>query len=132
MHNVGQRLPNFFLAGVPKSGSTSLHRYLQQHPDVYMSPIKEPHYFADEVRLENFGDDFRRRAEPMQQVLRDYLAGPMTTGCSAGPVSEWPDYVRLFRHASVEKAVGEASVCYLWSQTAARNIAARIPDAKML
>jgi hypothetical protein len=35
-------LPNFFVVGAPKSGSTSLDHYLNQHPQIYMSPIKEP------------------------------------------------------------------------------------------
>jgi len=36
------RTPNFFIAGAAKSGTTSLARYLEEHPQVYMSPIKEP------------------------------------------------------------------------------------------
>jgi hypothetical protein len=47
-------LPNFFIAGAPKSGTTSLYHYLGQHPEIYMSPIKEPNYFASEIRLERF------------------------------------------------------------------------------
>ena len=46
--------PNFFLVGAPKAGTTSLYAYLDQHPDVYMSPLKEPNFFADELRLESF------------------------------------------------------------------------------
>jgi hypothetical protein len=38
-------LPTFILAGVEKSGSTSLYRYLQQHPGIYMAPVKEPDFF---------------------------------------------------------------------------------------
>lgn len=40
------RLPNFLIVGVPKAGTTSLYYWLNQHPDIYMSPIKEPHYFS--------------------------------------------------------------------------------------
>ncbi len=43
---IDPTLPNFFIVGAPKAGSTSLYYYLGQHPDVYMSPIKEPNYFA--------------------------------------------------------------------------------------
>ena len=132
MQGMQGRLPNFFLAGVPKSGSTSLYRYLEQHPQIFMSPIKEPHFFADEVRIENFDGLYQSRAEPMVAVLREFLDGPMTSHCSAGPVSDWADYCKLFRHAADETAVGEASVCYLWSRTAARNIASRVPDARFL
>ena len=41
--------PNFFLIGAPRAGTTSLARYLSQHPAVFMSPIKEPCFFAPEV-----------------------------------------------------------------------------------
>jgi hypothetical protein len=43
-------LPNFLLIGAGKSGTTSLWRYLKQHPEVYMSPIKGPNFFAFEGR----------------------------------------------------------------------------------
>ncbi len=39
-------MPNFLIIGVMKSGTTSLHYYLKQHPQVYMSPVKEPNFFA--------------------------------------------------------------------------------------
>jgi len=38
--------PNFFIVGAPKAGTTSLHNYLKEIPQIFMSPIKEPHYFA--------------------------------------------------------------------------------------
>ncbi len=40
-------LPNFFIVGAAKSGTTSLYHYLDQHPDIFMSKVKEPHYFVD-------------------------------------------------------------------------------------
>jgi Sulfotransferase domain len=39
-------LPNFLIIGAAKAGTTSLYHYLRQHPDVYMSPVKEPAYYA--------------------------------------------------------------------------------------
>jgi len=39
-------MPNFFIVGAAKAGTTSLYSYLRRHPDVYMSPIKEPHWFS--------------------------------------------------------------------------------------
>jgi hypothetical protein len=39
------RLPNFFIIGAPKCGTTSLSKWLAGHPEVYFSPIKEPHFF---------------------------------------------------------------------------------------
>lgn len=67
-----------------------------------------------------------------QRELRNYLDGPMRERRFGGMVSDWEDYTRLFRRVQGEKAIGEASVGYLWSATAARNIHAKIPDARIL
>ena len=49
--------PNFFILGAPKCGTTSLHNYLNQHPDIYMSYKKEPHYFCyNEINFNGPGD----------------------------------------------------------------------------
>lgn len=40
-------LPNFFIIGAAKCGTTSLHHYLDQHPDISMSRIKEPGVFSE-------------------------------------------------------------------------------------
>ncbi len=41
--------PNLFLVGAPKCGTSALHDYLAQHPDVFMSDPKEPHYFCTDL-----------------------------------------------------------------------------------
>jgi hypothetical protein len=107
--------PNFFVVGAPKAGTTSLYNYLDQHREIYMSPVKEPNYFADEIRHENFTDEMRR------------MDGP-----TGGPIAAWADYTRLFQNVNGEKAIGEASVCYLWSKTAPANIAAKCPEARIV
>jgi len=125
-------VPNFFIAGVPKAGTTSLYHYLDQHPQIYMSPIKEPAYFSLELRLDNFGADMEEQTRRDMPALREYLDGPMTVKRFGGPVTEWEDYLRLYRGVRDEIAIGEATVCYLWSATAPRRIAERVPDAKIL
>ncbi len=47
-----QRLPNFFIIGAAKSGTTTLHDLLRQHQEVYVPGIKEPMFFN---REEHFG-----------------------------------------------------------------------------
>jgi hypothetical protein len=126
------KLPNFFIVGAPKAGTTSLYAYLDQHPQIYMSPLKEPHYFADEFHLENFGDEARTRAERQMRALQDYLNGDMREKRFGGFVLTWEDYSKLFRNVVDETAIGEATPCYLWSKSAAGNIAARIPHAKII
>jgi hypothetical protein len=126
------QLPNFFIVGAPKAGTTSLYAYLDQHPQVYMSPIKEPNYFAFEMRLENFSEEMRPRITREIGELEEYLRGDMRERRFGGFVSNWEDYLKLFRHVSDEIAIGEATPIYLWSETAARNIAARIPQARII
>jgi len=126
------RLPNFFIAGAPKAGTTSLYYYLDQHPEVYMSAIKEPNFFALEIRAENFDTQRRRNIAREARGLRKFLAGPMRRKRLSGIVTDWDDYLRLFANADYQTALGEASVCYLWSPTAPQRIAARIPDARIL
>lgn len=125
-------LPNFFIVGAPKAGTTSLYHYLSQHPDVYMSPIKEPNYFASEIRAENIEPQWQAWAQQGNELLQEYLRGPMREKRFGGLVSNWSDYLKLFQNVNGEKAIGEASVCYLWSRTAARNIASATSHAKII
>jgi len=53
--------PDFVIIGAPKCGTSALHATLQLHPEMFLSPIKEPHYFA-------FDYPNRREVES----LRDY------------------------------------------------------------
>jgi len=48
--------PNFFIIGAPKCGTTSIATWLSGHPDVYMSPVKEPHYFNDDMIYRKYID----------------------------------------------------------------------------
>jgi hypothetical protein len=125
-------LPNFFLAGVPKAGTTSLYHYLAQHPQIYMSPMKEPCYFASEFRAENCGDFLKPLIERDKRELKRYFAQPVLAPRFGGMIEEWGDYVRLFDAVRGETAIGEATPGYLWSETAAAHIHAKIPDAKIL
>jgi hypothetical protein len=123
--------PNFFIVGAPKSGTTSLYHYLDRHPQVFMSAVKEPCYFASEIRPENFSREYRKIvASPGGPYLR--RGDSKTEKRFSGLTSTWHDYLALFDGATEEVAIGEASVCYLWSPTAARNIFARIPDARIV
>ena len=124
--------PDFFIAGAPKAGTDALYYELDQHPQIYMSPLKEPCYFASEIRVEHFEPGLRERMKQEADSVREFIRGPMTTKRFGGIVSEWDDYLRLFAQVKDEKAVGEGSVCYLWSRTAAAAIAARLPKARIV
>ena len=42
-------LPNFIISGFPKCGTTSLHYYLSEHPEIYMPDQKELHFFTNKI-----------------------------------------------------------------------------------
>lgn len=42
--------PNFFILGAPKCGTTSLAAWLAEHPEIFLSPVKEPHFFNSDHR----------------------------------------------------------------------------------
>src|ERR1700722_11394655 len=107
------KLPNFFVVGAPKAGSTSLNDHLDQHPQIYMSPIKEPMYFAEELRPEHTADEVRRKTEQWIVDLRKPLDSPPYAKRMGGYISEWEDYCRLFTAARHELAIGEATPMYL-------------------
>src|SRR4051812_38262537 len=92
-------VPNLFLVGAPKAGTTSLYHYLDQHPEIFMSPIKEPCYFASELRPENVCDELQPWIEQEMETLREYLRGDMSEKRFGGLVSKWDDYVALFRNS---------------------------------
>lgn len=96
--------PNFFIIGAPKCGTTALYEYLKDHPEIYMSTPKEPHYFST---------DFPSKSATFR-TKDSYLKGCFTD---------------VKPH---HKAVGEASVWYLFSKTAIRNIKEFNPDARII
>lgn len=108
-------LPNFLVIGAARSGTTSLHHYLSSHPEIYMSPVKEPNYFAyDGERFE-----FRELAPGWRELAR--LS-----------VTDLQAYQELFRNVSGEKGIGEISPSYMRSPGAAERIRATIPDARLV
>ena len=126
------RLPNFFIVGAPKAGTTSLYHHLRQHPDIYMSPLKETSYFSNEFRVENLVSDLEGIGRQSQAELRRYLDTHPLGDRFGGMVTEWRDYLSLFEQAGMESAIGEASPGYLWSRTAALRIAQVAPHARII
>lgn len=123
------KLPNFFIAGVCKAGTTSLYHYLKQHPEIYMSPIKEPYFFARDFFKHKLRKDF---AKSLKLDLKKYFTQRPLKEVHAALIEKWEDYVKLFEEAKSEKAIGEASVGYLYSQSAPHEIFKRIPEAKII
>ena len=92
---------NLFIVGHPRSGTSSLHHYLRQHPDVFMTTIKEPNFFNLDFRNES--DQFHNK--------RLYF-----------PYRTESQYLRLYQKWKDERIAGEASATYLYSKAAAQAI----------
>jgi hypothetical protein len=101
------RRPDLFIVGAPKAGTTSLYEYLDEHPDVYMSAVKEPMYFSPDI-------PYRARREP-------FVLG-----------RDEERYLALFAGATTEQRVGEASTHYMASHQAPELIRAFQPDARIV
>jgi Sulfotransferase family len=111
---TGNGLPNFLIIGAAKAGTTSLYHYLGQHPQIFLSQVKEPRFFA----LEGHPLDF---PGPGDERFRK---GATTTRLE--------DYRKLFAQVSDERAVGEASVLYQYDAAAPEAIERYVPDAKLI
>lgn len=123
-------LPNFFIVGAAKAGTTSLHAHLSRHPDVYMSPIKEPNYFSrKDMRSELFSREYQL---DIKLDLARYLTGPMDRHIHSAHVERWEDYLLLFRNAQGKNAIGEASPSYLYCSSAAEELSQKVPNARIV
>jgi hypothetical protein len=103
-------LPDFLVIGAPKAGTGSLYRYLKSHPEVYLSPIKEPRYFAF----------------PETRPIHRWMHGKLPV------VWKIEDYRRLFEARTTELVAGEMSPLYLYSHCAPGAIRRLIPNAKLI
>lgn len=92
---MANRLPNFIIAGAPKSGTTSLYFYLKQHPDIFVPDKKELHYFS-----------YDRLAANAAGPEDDYI---LSTLCA-----DRETYAGHYRNANHHRAIGEFSPSYLY------------------
>jgi hypothetical protein len=124
------RLPDFFLVGAVKAGTTALHLFLDQHPEIYMSPVKETNFFSQaDMDEAHFNRDYRH---DVNVGLDRYLEGPMNRTIHIANVQRWDQYRKLFRDATGYRMVGEASNSYLLCPSAAAAIAEARPEARIL
>lgn len=106
-------MPTFLVLGVAKAGTTSLYHYLKQHPQIYMSPQKEPHFFA-------FGE------APLPP-----FTGPGAIGVQERVVATQPAYQALFADWRTELAGGEVSTTNFMPRACMR-IQQYVPNARLI
>lgn len=96
------RVPDFFIVGAPKSGTTAMYEYLRTHPDLFLPARKELRYFGRDLDIRD------REAFSEAAYLAHFAAAP--------PAAR----------------VGTAYVWYLFSTTAAAEIREFSPDARII
>ena len=109
-------LPNLLIIGAQKSGTTALYTALARHPQVFMSIIKEPWFFALQSKSSPYG-------------------GPNAARYNSIFYTDMAAYQTLFANAGAARYRGEASTAYLMAdcvEAAAENIHRAIPDVKII
>src|SRR5260221_4876184 len=107
------RMPDFFIVGHAKCGTTALYEALRRHPQIFMPLNKEPWFFAREnPHPQTSGERSIEYTGRRTETLEDYLAN--------------------FAAARPDQLVGEGSTSYLWSPAAAAAIAKAQPNARII
>ena len=88
--------PNFFIVGGAKCATTNISYYLNDHPDIFIPELNEPYYYC-KFDVPKF---FKR----------------------SSMITDKKKYLNLFKKATHEKAIGEATPVYLQCPSAAKEI----------
>jgi hypothetical protein len=115
------RLPNFFIIGAAKCGTTDLASLLDKHPEIQISKIKEPTFFSRDD-LQNIVPMFLWHGPEFWRTLDwDCHLDTMLRG-----------YSKLFEDIPADVLAGEASVWYFLSHKAPWRIHKLLPHAKLI
>lgn len=101
-------MPNFLIVGFQKAGTTSVYRYLDQHPEVFVSPVKELNFFSS--------------------IVEHPVLDPQITGGITDPDA----YRAVFAPAAGHKAIGEASPIYATDPAVPAAIVRLAPETRVI
>lgn len=110
-----EKLPTFLIAGEKKCGTTSLYRWMQNHPEIYLHPVVDMNYF-----------------------ISDALTGARKWRDGEIDPKEWEqthslkEYAGLFEHDGDYSAVGHKGADLLFWKPAHARLAAYLPDARFV
>lgn len=109
-----QTLPNLIVIGANKAGTSSLHAYLGQHPEIFMCYPKEPMFFLMQESSKASSTDYR------------------VAGDKSGASFTIEEYKKLFEKGQNKKIRGESSTAYLANPRCAKRIKEMVPDVKII
>ncbi len=116
VETAGQRWPDFFVVGAPKAGTTALNAALAQHPQLYLSPVKEPKYFLCDER----------------PPPRGQHRGPGDAHSRKEWIWRRSQYLALFDDAPTLTLRGESTPFYLYERAAHDRIERVAPKARLI
>jgi Sulfotransferase family len=99
-------LPNFFVVGAAKAGTTSIYHHIKMHPQIFVPEEKEPSFFAT----------------PAPPGVKPFHARCPT----------FDEYKKMYQGSVGFTAVGDLSTPYLWDENAPRRIHEACPNAKII
>ena len=105
--------PNFIIAGFPKCGTTSLHHYLEEHPEVYMPTQKELHFFTC-------------------NILSKLNKGPNDATVKKTQINSSEKYLNFYKSVRNEIAIGDASPSYINYPSQFKKIKEYLNDPKVI
>jgi hypothetical protein len=108
-----KKRPNFIIAGFPKCGSTALHYYLDNHPEIFMPRQKELHFFTNHIiaKLNN---------------------GPGDKEAKINQISNLDSYEKCFENANELQIIGEASPSYINYPSVFKKIKDELNSPKLI
>jgi len=87
--------PNYLIVGMAKCGTSSLAKYMEQHPEIYVTPQKEPRYLTG-------------------SLMKTKLGGPKDEKVEDWYIKDYEEYIKQYDGVTGEKAIGEASADTLY------------------
>ena len=105
-----EKKPNFIVVGAMKAATTSLYTYLKQHPEIFMTKVKEPMFFNNFKQENKYKISGKKSKKPT--TLKEYLA--------------------MFDDVKNEKAIGEASPAYIYNPQAPQLIKEHLSNVKII
>ncbi|MBU0730974.1 MAG: sulfotransferase [Proteobacteria bacterium] len=109
-------LPNFFIIGAPRSGTTYMHNCLKQHPQIFFPIIKEPSFFSYDKNNPKIVELYSKLDAAYGHKL----------------IRSMDEYANLFIDVKDKSSIGESSTNYLYFPNTAQNIYKHVPTAKII